>query len=168
MPSTCLRIGIGGRLQIGMQMPHALGHAGRAGRIEPECRLLRMRRHGRERIAFALRVRRQSFLWPNALAAGHDDMLEIRHAPDDVLDDGIQRLRHEQHARAAIGQHVGILIRGQQRVERHRHDAGADRAEKHGGKSTVSSMIIATRSSRRTPSRRSMLATRQLCFCSSP
>ena len=61
-------------------------------------------------------------------------MLEIRHPPDNVLDDGIQRLGHEQHARAAVGQHIGILIRRQQRVERHRHDAGADRAEKDGRK----------------------------------
>ena len=30
--------------------------------------------------------------------------------------------------------HVSVLIRGQQRVERHRHDAGADRAEKDSGK----------------------------------
>ena len=58
-------------------------------------------------------------------------MLEIGHPPDHVLDDGQQRLGDEQHARAAIRQHIGILIRRQQRVERHRHDAGADRAEKH-------------------------------------
>ena len=58
-------------------------------------------------------------------------MLEIRHAADDVLDDGIERLGDEQHARAAVGEDVGILIRCQQRVERHRHDAGADRAQEH-------------------------------------
>ena len=65
------------------------------------------------------------------ILAGHHDAFEIRHAADDVLDHGIERLGHEQHARAAVGQHIGILIRRQQRVERHRHDAGADRAEKH-------------------------------------
>ena len=37
-------IGFRRRLQIGMQMPHALGHAGRARRIEPERRLLGMGR----------------------------------------------------------------------------------------------------------------------------
>ena len=58
-------------------------------------------------------------------------MFEIRHPPDHVLHDRQQRFGDEQHARAAIRQHVGILIRRQQRVERHRHDAGADRAEEH-------------------------------------
>ena len=58
-------------------------------------------------------------------------MLEIRHAAEHVLHHRQQRFGDEQHARAAIRQHVGILLGRQQRVERHRHDAGADRAEKH-------------------------------------
>ncbi|MHC2705400.1 hypothetical protein ACVMHZ_008563 [Bradyrhizobium liaoningense] len=58
-------------------------------------------------------------------------MLEIGHPADDVLDDGIERFGHEQHARAAVGEDVSVLVRGQQRVERHRHDAGADRAQEH-------------------------------------
>ena len=65
------------------------------------------------------------------VGAGHDDAFEIGHAADDIFDNGIERLGDEQHAGAAVGQHIGILIRGQQRVERHRHDAGADGAEKH-------------------------------------
>jgi hypothetical protein len=65
------------------------------------------------------------------VVAGNHDMLEVGHPPDHVLDHGQQRLRDEQHARAAIRQHVGILIRGQKGVERHRHHAGADRAQKH-------------------------------------
>jgi hypothetical protein len=48
-----------------------------------------------------------------------------------VDDDRQQRFGYEQHPRAAIRQHIGVLIRGQQRVERHWHHAGADRAEKH-------------------------------------
>ena len=58
-------------------------------------------------------------------------MIEVRHPAEHVLDHGQQRLGNEQHARAAIRQHIGVLIRGQQRVERHRHHAGADRAEEH-------------------------------------
>ncbi|MHC2190138.1 hypothetical protein ACVJF1_002771 [Bradyrhizobium diazoefficiens] len=65
------------------------------------------------------------------LGAGDDDMLEIRHAADDVPDDGIERFGNEQHAGTAVGEDVGVLVRGQQRVERHRHDAGADRAQEH-------------------------------------
>ena len=82
-----LRIGVGGRLQIGMDVAHALGHAGRARRIEPERRLVRMRRGGRELIAFAARARRRAACG-RSLCAGDHDMLEIRHAADDVLDDG--------------------------------------------------------------------------------
>ena len=61
-------------------------------------------------------------------------MLEVRHPPDHVLDHGQQRLGNKQRAGAAIRQHIGVLVRRQQRVERHRHDAGADRAEEHGRK----------------------------------
>ncbi len=65
------------------------------------------------------------------ILAGDDDMIEVLHAPEHVLDHRQQRLGNKQHPRAAIRQHIGVLIRGQQRVERHRHDTGADRAEKH-------------------------------------
>ena len=65
------------------------------------------------------------------IVAGDDDMIEVRHPPDHVLDDRQQRLGNEQHPGAAIRQHIGVLFGGQQRVERHRHHAGADRAEKH-------------------------------------
>ena len=114
-------------------MPHALGHAGRARRIEPERRLLGMGRHGRKGIALPCQFVGE-LLVAERVAAGHHDMFEIRHAADDVFHDGIERFGDEQHARAAIRQHVGILIRGQQRIERHRHDAGADRAEEHAWK----------------------------------
>ena len=65
------------------------------------------------------------------IVAGHHDAFEIRQAADDILDDRIQRLGNEQHPRPAVGQHIGILIRGQHRVERHWDDAGADSAQEH-------------------------------------
>ena len=116
-----------------MQMPHALGHAGRPGRIEPERRLLRMGRRGVERVAL-IREFVGQLLVSERIVAGDHDVLEIGHPPDDILHDRIQRLGHEQDARPTILQHISVLIRRQQRVERHRHDAGPDRAEKHGGK----------------------------------
>jgi hypothetical protein len=42
-----------------------------------------------------------------------------------------QRLGHETDPRARVGQDVSILLRGQQRVERDRHDAGPDGAQKN-------------------------------------
>ena len=58
-------------------------------------------------------------------------MIEIGHPPEHVLDHRQQRFGNEQHPGAAIRQHIGILIGGQQRVERHRHHTGAHRTEKH-------------------------------------
>ena len=90
-----------------------------------------MGRGGRaNEVAFAREFIGQ-FLVAMRILPGDDDVLEIRHPPDHVLDHRQQRLGNEQHPGAAIRQHIGVLIRGQQRVERHRHDAGADRAEKH-------------------------------------
>ncbi len=116
-----------------MQVPDALGHAGGARRIEPERRLVGMRRRRRKRIAFARELVGE-FVVAVGVVAGNDDVFEIRHPPDHVFHDRQQRFGNEQDARPAIRQHVGILIRGQKRIERHRHDAGADRAEEHGRK----------------------------------
>ena len=113
-----------------MQVPHALGHAGRARGVEPERRLLGMGFHGGKAIALSRKLLGKQLVAERVLA-GHHDAFEIGHAADDVLHDRIKRLGDEQHAGAAVGQHIGVLIRGQQGVERHRHDAGADRAEKH-------------------------------------
>jgi hypothetical protein len=125
-----LGVGVGGGLKTGMQMPHALRHAGRARRIEPERRLVGMGLHGLEAVALVLQFFRQKLV-PMSILARHDDAIEIAHAPDDVFHDRKQSFRDEQHARATIGEDVGVLFRGQQRVERHRHDASADRAQKH-------------------------------------
>ena len=125
-----LGIGVGGGLQARMQMPHALGHAGRARRVEPERRLVGMGLDGLEAVALALEFVRQQLVAERVLARD-DDAVEIAHPPDDVFHDRKQRLGDEQHARAAVGEDVGVLLRRQQRVERHRHDAGADRAQKH-------------------------------------
>ena len=116
-----------------MQVPYALRHAGRARRIEPERRLVGMRCRRRKGIALA-REFVGEFLVAVRVVTGDDDVLEIRHPPDHVFHDRQQRFGNEQDARAAIRQHVGILIRGQKRIERHRHDAGADRAEEHAWK----------------------------------
>ena len=85
---------------------------------------------GGEGVAFLGKLLGEQLVAKRILAR-HDDAFEIAHAADDVLDDGIERLGDEQHAGAAVGQHIGILIQCQQRVERHRHDAGADRTEKY-------------------------------------
>ncbi|MGY4484549.1 hypothetical protein ACVWWR_003740 [Bradyrhizobium sp. LM3.2] len=68
-----------------------------------------MRRGGREPVALA-RELFSELLVAVELGAGHHDMLEIGHAADDILDDGIEGLGDKQHARAAVGEDVGVLI----------------------------------------------------------
>ena len=65
------------------------------------------------------------------ILAGDHDMFEIGHAANHVPYDRQQRFGDEQDARAAIGQHIGILIDGQKGVQRHRHHTCADRAQEH-------------------------------------
>jgi hypothetical protein len=102
-------VGVGGGLQAGMHVAHALGLAGGAGGIEPE---------GNSSVS-------------TSIAAGHDDVFQERQLTENRLDHRQQGRRHEQHLRAAVGQHVPVLIGGQQRVERHGHDAGTDGTEEH-------------------------------------
>ena len=56
-------------------------------------------------------------------------MLEIRHTARNVAHRRPQRFRHEQHLGAAVREDVGILLGRQQRIQRHRHHAGANGAE---------------------------------------
>ena len=113
-------------------MAHAFRHSGRSRRIEPERRLLRMRLGRRELIRFLDDLIRELQL-PVSIFAGNHDMLERRHAPRNLAQCRPQFFRNEQHARAAIGEDVSVLLGGEQRVERHRHHAGTDRAEEHDG-----------------------------------
>ena len=59
-------------------------------------------------------------------------MLEIRALLDELLESRKQRLRHHQAFGAAVGQHEAIVVLGEQRIDRHRDDAGLQAAEKRG------------------------------------
>ena len=122
-------VGFRRRFQIGVQMAHALRHAGGARRIEPEGRLVAMGRGGVECVVFLRKLIFERQMAVRILSR-HHDMLQVRQAAEHILHHRQQRLRDEQHPRAAVHQHIGILFGGQQRVERHRHDSGADAAEK--------------------------------------
>ena len=56
-------------------------------------------------------------------------MLQERQILDERLELRQQLLRHEQRLGPAVGQHVLVIFRRQQRVDRDRHDAGLDGAE---------------------------------------
>jgi hypothetical protein len=66
-----------------------------------------------------------------AFAPGHDHRLERGHLADDAVEGGQQGLGDEQHLRARVAQHELEVLRGEQRVGGHRHDAGQDAAEEH-------------------------------------
>jgi hypothetical protein len=64
--------------------------------------------------------------------AHHDDLPQARNAGSGLPREAKQRRRDEQNLGARVLEDVAILLGGQQRVERNRNDAGADRApEQH-------------------------------------
>src|SRR5258706_15912561 len=56
-------------------------------------------------------------------------MLEERQSRKKWLELGLQRSRYQQRLRAAVGEHVLVVLRRKQRVHRDRDDARLDRAE---------------------------------------
>jgi len=71
-----------------------------------------------------------------------------------------QRRGDEDRRGAAVLQDVAGDVGRQQRIDRHRNDAGTQRAQNAIGKSTVSSMTSATRRSRSMPAASSPAANR--------
>ena len=57
-------------------------------------------------------------------------MFEVRALLDELFESRKKRLRHDQAFRAAVCQHETIVVLGEQRVDRHRDDAGLQAAEK--------------------------------------
>ena len=117
-------IGLGRRAQARMDVPHPLRRAGRARRIEPKSDLVR-RALGRR----GFRPLPTSSDKRDEIAA-----LPIRRADHDPADPGPlhrrpqrlhQRRRDEQRGGAAVLQDVRGDLGRQQRVDRHRHDPGA-------------------------------------------
>jgi hypothetical protein len=67
-----------------------------------------------------------------AIVAGDDDMGEIGRRRDAVLEFRQQFRRYHQQPRPRIRQDETVIVLGHQRVDRHRHHAGLDGAEKGG------------------------------------
>ena len=134
-------IGIGRRAQAAMHMAHALGRAGRAGRIEPERHLIGRRIDGRRgRIAAGkecvepdLSAHHRPAPPVAAIRLRNDDAAQFRHAVQHRQQGRDQRRRDHQRLGTAVGQDVADHLVRQQRVDRHRHDAGADRPPERDG-----------------------------------
>jgi hypothetical protein len=109
-----------------MQMANPFRPAGRARRIEPEGAFVRARLDraavpalGEFGGEIGMSVRR---------AADHEHRGELRQPAEDRRDHRQELARHEQRLGAAVGQDDLVIIGRKQRVERHRHDAGLQRA----------------------------------------
>ena len=127
-----LAVQFGGPVQVGLGVHRALGFAGGAGRIQPECRLvgvgvggIRQALRGQHGVEGGAAVRQRG-----AGARHH-------HRPDFVpalsqrgLQRGQQRGRHQRRLRAAVAQHEGVVVGGEQGVHSHRHHARVQRAQK--------------------------------------
>ena len=64
--------------------------------------------------------------------ASDDHPRPHRHARQRQLDAGQQRVADDEHARPAVDQHMQIVRRRQQRIDRHRHRTDLHRAEETG------------------------------------
>ena len=114
-----------------MHMHRALRLAGGARGVEPERHVVA---GGRRGVILRLVGADDILEQPVAvrIVAGDDDVLEVGAFLDQLLEFRKQRLRHHQAFRPAVGQHEAVVVLGQQRVDRHRDDAGLEAAEKRG------------------------------------
>ena len=67
------------------------------------------------------------------LASSDDNTFDVRLIRERGRKPVEQRLAHDRDARPRVTQKVGVIVRGQQGVDRDRHAAGLDRAPEHRG-----------------------------------
>ena len=112
-----------------MGMDGGLGLAGRTGRIEPEAHVVAHRRR-RHRVAGS--AGEQLFEWrvPVGVGARHDHLRRFRRRGNCLGEFRIELIGHDQEPRPAVLEHEAVVVLGQKRIDRHRHHAGLDGAEK--------------------------------------
>ena len=122
-------------VRIGLRVHRALGLAGRARGIQPEAGIVA---HGLGGCG-QRRVMQQPFVEQRGIARQRRSLVRAGHPdqPHLVVGLGHCRFQHRQHGaigknrlRAAVLQHVGIVVGREQGVDRHRHHARVDCAQK--------------------------------------
>ena len=108
-------------------MAHAFGHARGPGRVEPEGRLVAQVSASCVSAAGSP-SRAQGKCEGRWFATRHEHVLEERELTQYRLHDLEQWRRNEESLGAAVAEDVGVLLRRQQRVEAHRHNARLDGA----------------------------------------
>ena len=126
-------------MQVRVRVHRTLRPSRRAGRIEPERHVVgagvRGHRHRRLRASPARKVEHVLRICGGGRnRARNDHVLHIvTSARKRLLQRRQQRARHQQRLRAAMRQHERVIVSGEQRVDRDRHDARKQRAqERHG------------------------------------
>ncbi|MCY1220038.1 hypothetical protein D9M72_320370 [compost metagenome] len=120
--------------QVAMRVHGALGPSGRARRIQPERHVVRAAAHG---LRGRTRARQHRAHAARRRAIGMRRRLDHHRRQPALLDGRLhyrqQRLRHHHGARAAVAKHIGVIVCGQQGIDRHRHHARQQAAEKYRG-----------------------------------
>ena len=114
-------------------MQRALRAAGRARGIQPEARVIGAGAGRRRQWRVVQQQLRQRLLTrqQRLCRARHQHLLDlVRGQRQRLAQQGQQRSRHQHRLRPAVAQHVGVILGGQKRIDRHRHDAGVERAQK--------------------------------------
>ena len=133
-----LAVQLGRPVRVGVRVHGALGAAGGARGIEPERRVVGAggsaggRRCGLHE-GLQSKAAKLDLGRPCSGASGRDTITLLHFVVARVIaarQRRQQRARHQHRLRARVLQHVGVVVGGEQRVHRHRHEAGVDRAEK--------------------------------------
>ena len=116
-----------------MGVQRAFGAAGGARGVEPETGVVRAG-GGRLRQRGVLRqqgIKRYGAYRQGVGGARHDEVLDlVRGLHQGLLQHWQERPRGDDRLRPAVLQHEGVIVGGEQGVNRHRHDAGVQRPEK--------------------------------------
>ena len=117
----------------------AFGIPGRARRVHPECHVVRHTRRGkRDRVGFAQNIleKQHPAQFRPLLCSGsrHHHRVQMRQLSPDGKKRRRERGGNHRRRRAAVDKQIGILLRGQQRVDGYRNDSGANRTPERDGK----------------------------------
>ena len=117
-----------GRDGWSVQMHHGLRTTRRSTRVLPERHVVCGRRLGRELV----RLRVRDLVEPDVvalIAAGNHDASQMRQATAYRCDTRHHARVHDEDARSAIGEQLGVVLAGEMGRDRHRHGTDANRPE---------------------------------------
>ena len=128
-----LAVELGSEIRVGVRMHRAFRAPGRARGVQPERRIIAMRAGGtrHRRVGFDHGFKRDLAEIERGDRMRHDHLADLVITLGQSPLDRRQDIAAGQHGLGArMFEHVGVVVRGQQRIDCDRHDAGIDRAQK--------------------------------------